>query len=771
MNPSIRIEPEGLCEAAVTSAPPQGTIPRGFGGVIEGETTDPPQEPSPPSIEDGLASRARSLLVRERMFGGKDKQSLASRLEALRMFAIERGEEDISRTIVFALGIVNRERGSWAAAFESFEMVRAEAQSAADEAICLHEQALVRLETAPPSRAIHLCARALRRAGRGADPVLRARIRLLAAEGYLRASDHLRARHCLDRLRESSPPTEEPDLQCLIRRAEADRLRLAGRLDAAAIACEESYALASSPFADSAEGRSLRASILRRWAELEIDRGVFAGARQKIVEAQALLSMDDRVEAGRLDLLDALIDIEQGDDDAARVSLRSAEQSFRAIRSYLDLARLLLLRGEVSALREASFESRASAREGIFEARGLFRRLAREKDVRRCDLLLDTLRFDRWSSGETPVQCVGRPPRVPRVRRFSQLGYITADPTILRALEPLESLARTSIPVLILGESGTGKEVLARALHRAGGCRGPFLPVNCGALPSELQESELFGHVRGAFTGAVADKVGLFEAADGGTLLLDEVGEMTPRAQVKLLRVLELGEVRRVGETRTRRVQVRVVAATNADLMALIRANKFRRDLYYRLCGLRLELPPLQSRLGDIPLLANHFVNHYGNHDGPAPVLSPEALDRLLQHSWPGNIRELRFCIEKACALTRALARPRIEADCIDIDAGPAESLPARPAPPPEERVSADGLDAYMENMERRLILRALEENRWNRTRAAHALGGMSRTTLIGKMKRLGLFPGPGHKGCDEDLKEEPVPIARVEASMPSLGL
>ncbi len=756
MVPSIPHKSESLCEAHAAA-----------GRLDEGDPSDagrprdarPERRTAEHPADAGcgdLRARAMALLTRERMLFQENGHPLASRLEALRVSGHDRENDEEARTAAFALGILNREQGSWAAAFEVFESVRGKVRSPVDDAACLCEQAIVRLEIGPPARVVQLCARALRFSRKQTDPALDARIRLVAAEAYIHAGDHLRARHCLDRLRVASLPAEEHELHCLIRRTESDRLRLVGRLDAAVIACEEASALASRRPGDTAEGRALLASIGRRWAQLEFEKGALAGARQRIVEAQRLLSNSHRVEAGRLSLLDALIDLEGGDDEAARVSLRAAEQAFRATRRYLDLARLLLLKGEVSALREASLDSRAMSREGVFEARGLFRRLGRDAEVRRCDLLLDTLRSDRWSSVDDSSLGVIRPPRVPRVRRLSQLGFITADPSILRALEPIESLARTPIPVLVLGESGTGKEVLARALHRAGGGRGPFLPVNCGALPTELQESELFGHVRGAFTGAIADKIGLFEAADGGTLLLDEVGEMSPRAQVKLLRVLELGEVRRVGETRTRRVQVRVIAATNADLNALIRNNGFRRDLYYRLCGLKLELPPLRCRLGDIPLLAAHFVNHFGSHGAPAPVLSPEALDRLLQHSWPGNIRELRFCVEKACALSLALGRSRIESDCISIDPGIGDPPPTRPAPPPEEQVSNGSLDAFMENMERRLILKALEENGWNRTRAAHALGRMSRTTLIGKMKRLGLFPTRDQKN-DGEPPGEPI--------------
>jgi transcriptional regulator with GAF, ATPase, and Fis domain len=256
--------------------------------------------------------------------------------------------------------------------------------------------------------------------------------------------------------------------------------------------------------------------------------------------------------------------------------------------------------------------------------------------------------------------------------------------------------------------------------------------------------------VRGAFTGAVADKIGLFEAADGGILLLDEVGEMTPRAQVKLLRILELGEVRRVGETRTRRVQVRVVAATNSDLLGGLRDGTFRLDLYYRLCALRICLPPLRERLGDVPLLALHFSRIFTPAGEPPPILSPEALDRLMGHAWPGNVRELRFTIERAIALTSALGRSRIEADCISIDTTGSSTSPSRQSEA-SDVAAAGGLEAYIENTERRLILKALEDNGWNRTRAARSLGSLSRTTLIGKMKRLGLFPSQEETRAEDD--------------------
>ena len=222
-----------------------------------------------------------------------------------------------------------------------------------------------------------------------------------------------------------------------------------------------------------------------------------------------------------------------------------------------------------------------------------------------------------------------------------------------------ERVARTDTPVLLTGESGSGKERVARTIHaRSRRARGAFIPVNCGALPEHLLESELFGHVRGAFTGADRDHRGLFEAASGGTLLLDEVGEIPLGLQVKLLRVLQDHEVRRVGSTESRRIDVRVIAATNRDLDAMVRERAFRKDVYYRLKVVSIEVPPLRERREDILPLAHAFMRRSctAYHCGPCS-LSAEALDRLLAYDWPGNVRELEHAMERAVVLARASRR------------------------------------------------------------------------------------------------------------------
>ncbi|TDI40582.1 MAG: sigma-54-dependent Fis family transcriptional regulator [Acidobacteria bacterium] len=235
-------------------------------------------------------------------------------------------------------------------------------------------------------------------------------------------------------------------------------------------------------------------------------------------------------------------------------------------------------------------------------------------------------------------------------------GIITASPGMQGVLRMIEQVARLDSTVLITGESGTGKELVARALHaRSPRKDDPLVIVNCGAIPENLQESELFGHTKGSFTGAHADKPGLFDEADGGTAFLDEVGELTPMAQVKMLRFLQNGEARRVGTTLSRLLDVRIIAATNRDLEKSVEDGTFREDLFYRLNVIPIQIPPLRDRQEDIPPLAQHFARRIADRMGMAqpPPISPRAMDRLMKQPWRGNVRELENIIERAAALDR----------------------------------------------------------------------------------------------------------------------
>jgi DNA-binding NtrC family response regulator len=695
---------------------------------------------------------ARAWVDRLRLEGGSGRRARTARLVAAWTQAAGSNDPRGMYRAALALGWLLLEGGAGRAAAAAFAAAREAAATSVEEAWCLMAEARARAILGPTAPGIALCAAAMRRSRAPGEDRLRLRIHLAAASLCRMAGETERACRRADRARELAAATPAADIGPALRHEEGEILLARGRPDAAEAAFREAWTMFEELTASGA-GLGLRptaAAILRGWATALRACGRPQEARRKVELAMRRRVRGDAAERGRLRAIAAAELLDEGAEPEAWSRLALAERDLRLARAARDLAALLLLRCEARLLRSCERADRARVHEDLLEARLILSKTGDPAGLRRCDFLLASLFAGARSQGEPPGREATRPPRVPRTRRFTQLGFLTADPHILRALEPVESLARTSIPVLILGESGTGKEVLARAVHRAAGGRGPFVAVNCGALPTDLQESELFGHVRGAFTGAVADKVGLFEAADGGTLFLDEVGEMSPRAQVKLLRVLELGEVRRVGETRTRRVNVRVLAATNADLAHEILGGSFRRDLYYRLCGLKVVLPPLRRRMGDVPLLAMHFVHVFTPEEESAAALLPESLDRLLLHSWPGNVRELRFVMEKAVSLTRALGRSRIEPDCIDIEettevAGPRESVPAT-----DDAGVSSGLTTVIENTERRLILKALEEHEWNRTRAARSLGGMSRTTLIGKMKRLGLFPGPEGNGARE---------------------
>ncbi len=297
----------------------------------------------------------------------------------------------------------------------------------------------------------------------------------------------------------------------------------------------------------------------------------------------------------------------------------------------------------------------------------------------------------------------------------------------------LEKVARTSVTVLIEGESGTGKELVARAVHLNGPRKDErFVAQNCAALPEQLLESELFGHVRGAFTGAHRDKQGLFEAADGGTFFLDEIADMPPSLQVKLLRVLQEGEIRRVGATDHIDVDVRIIAATNKQLREEVKAGRFREDLFYRLNVVGVEMPPLRDRRDDVPLLAQHFLNRFCEAGGePKRGFSDRAMDLLVNYDWPGNVRELENEIERAVALSDV--GTTITAECLS-DRIRSVQVAIHP-PKPGTRLS---LKSMVADVEKRVIMQVLEENRWNKSRTAEALG-LSRQGLLKKIDRFGL--------------------------------
>jgi len=320
-------------------------------------------------------------------------------------------------------------------------------------------------------------------------------------------------------------------------------------------------------------------------------------------------------------------------------------------------------------------------------------------------------------------------------------GGIVGDSAPMRALfKMLERIRNSDATVLVLGENGTGKELVARAIHdQSRRSDRPFVATNCSAFNDNLLESELFGHRRGAFTGAVAEKPGLFQVADGGAFFMDEVGDMSPALQVKLLRVLQKGVFMPVGGTETRKVDVRIIAATNRDLGEMVKTGRFREDLYYRLHVVSLKVPALRDRRDDIPRLVAHFLGRLAERDGRDKVLTQRALAQLSTHDWPGNVRELENEMERVWVLSG-------DESVIDEDLLSPSVRRRRPAPAPSavqaepEPEPAPGitLPKAVEALERRMISSELHRNKGNKTRTAEALG-ISRRNLIRKVQGYGL--------------------------------
>jgi len=308
-------------------------------------------------------------------------------------------------------------------------------------------------------------------------------------------------------------------------------------------------------------------------------------------------------------------------------------------------------------------------------------------------------------------------------RRFEQI--IGKSPALESVLEQVEQVAPTDSTVLIQGETGTGKELIARAIHNLSArCGRPFIKLNCAAIPFDLLESELFGHERGAFTGAIAQKVGRFELADKGTLFLDEVGDIPPALQPKLLRVLQEQEFERLGSTRTQQVNIRLVAATNRNLAEMVKRNEFRSDLYYRLNVFPIPLPPLRARRDDIPALVEHFVELYSRRmDKPIDHIAPDTMSALASYAWPGNIRELQNFIERSVIVTSG-----------NVLQPPLATL--------QSSTGAESLGAVtLEDAERDHIRKILEQTRWvvAGPNGAAARLGIKRSTLYFRMQKLGI--------------------------------
>ncbi|MCH9697996.1 MAG: sigma-54 dependent transcriptional regulator [Gammaproteobacteria bacterium] len=320
------------------------------------------------------------------------------------------------------------------------------------------------------------------------------------------------------------------------------------------------------------------------------------------------------------------------------------------------------------------------------------------------------------------------------VDRRSRDTLLGESPEICEVRSKIAKIARTQAPTLIHGESGTGKELVASLIHqKSPRAEQPFVPINCGAIPHELMESEFFGHKKGSFSGAISDKTGLFQAADGGTLFLDEVAELPLTLQVKLLRAIQEKSIRPVGNEREIKVDVRIISASHKNLAELVEKGEFRQDLYYRINVIELDVPALRDRQGDIAYLASHLLVKLAERDGiEPPVIDENALQKLVNHHFPGNVRELENTLERALAWCDGKV---IHSDDLSLPNQKPDSIPDQVKPELPVNVN---LEEYLESIERRVISNALEHNRWNKTATAENLG-ISFRALRYRLKKLNL--------------------------------
>ena len=431
--------------------------------------------------------------------------------------------------------------------------------------------------------------------------------------------------------------------------------------------------------------------------------------------------INDRFEEAAMCRVMAMAHQVLGHRERALRSAREGIQLLRKLEALYELTRILVWSGE-TLLAAKDSEERGVARDHLWEARSLAMTMNLERWVERTEKALGV---DLISASTLPVRRGVSANAIPEGAdpECFPFGIITQDPRIAELLRILERASSSHLPILILGEKGSGRELLARAAHELGDRRDrPFIVGRCATLPEGHLDADLFGHDRASGPGTGAAKAGLFEGANGGVIYLDEVSELLVGAQAKLLRVIEMGELRRVGAAGVRQVDVRVVAASTRDLAGLVRRGLFRDDLYYRLNGIRLEVPPLRDRVPDIELIGRYFLERACAQAKKRAAFTGDAWAQFRSHPWPGNVQELKSTIERAVALAK-------DGDLIGAELITLRPMRRAPRPPAEK------------GSEREQILTALRAHRGNQSEAARSLGGMKRTTLLYKMKKLDIRP------------------------------
>jgi DNA-binding NtrC family response regulator len=451
--------------------------------------------------------------------------------------------------------------------------------------------------------------------------------------------------------------------------------------------------------------------VLRRLGEAHLALGDVASAKDAIDRGRKVCALlDDRYEGAVLHRVAGLLHAASGDREAAIHEWQTGVNLLGEMGERYERGRVLFLLAQ-------HVTDPVEARKLSYRASACFAEVGAENALAEVEKWL----HERGSTGETAPATDPRRPRLAARRQAEKAGLVGVSKGLSRVLDLVDRAARTDLTVIVVGQTGTGKELVARAIHERGDRAGrPFLPVNCGALRSDLALSQLFGHRRGAYTGAHTEGTGLVEAAHTGTLFLDEVGELPLDVQVTLLRFLERGDYIRLGETAVRHADVRVIGATNVDLRRAVAEARFRADLFYRLYEIEISLPPLSERKEDILPLVHHFLRLYAGES--APRLSADAASLLTGYSWPGNIRELENCIRRALALRGD--GPALEAEDLIVHL---DQLPSG-----DSFAAVDSLD------ERSELLAALDRAGGNKSRAADLLG-VSRKTLYSRMRRLGI--------------------------------